>query len=113
MNSYYYPNSNVHFNPNLIYGSYPYPIHPNVYQRNDKGTRCDVKISARNQLTGKVVDIEEGAVNARVVIDVGCNNLITSIITMASLRDLEITLGKTVTAFVKSSDVMIMTKTCE
>ncbi|MGI5901069.1 MAG: TOBE domain-containing protein [Desulfitobacteriia bacterium] len=69
-----------------------------------------MKISARNQLKGKVVDIKEGAVNAKVTIDIGGNNEITSIITMDSLKELEIETGSVVAAIFKSSSVMIGVK---
>ncbi len=71
------------------------------------GKSC-CRLSARNQLKGKIVEIEEGAVNARIVLDIGCGHRVTSIITMASLRDLNLTVGGTATAVIKSSDVIMM-----
>jgi molybdopterin-binding protein len=67
-----------------------------------------VKISARNQLKGKVVEISEGQVNAKVVVDIGGGNKITSIISLESVKDLELTLGSEVTTVIKSSSVMLM-----
>ncbi|MDF2937498.1 MAG: mop2 [Paenibacillaceae bacterium] len=67
-----------------------------------------MKISARNQLTGKVVEINEGQVNAKVVVDIGGGNKITSIISVESLRELELTIGSDVTTVIKSSSVMLM-----
>ena len=66
------------------------------------------RLSARNQLTGTVVKVTEGAVNLIVVIDIGCDNYITSVITMDSLEDLGIHIGSAVTAVIKSSDVILM-----
>ncbi|MDP4144225.1 MAG: TOBE domain-containing protein [Bacillota bacterium] len=67
-----------------------------------------MKISARNQLTGKVVDIKEGAVNAKVVVDLGNDKLISSIISMDALNELEIKIGSEVTTVIKASSVMLM-----
>ncbi len=67
-----------------------------------------MKISARNQLTGKVVEISEGQVNAKVVVDIGGGNTITSIISVESLRELELSIGSDVTTVIKSSSVMLM-----
>ena len=67
-----------------------------------------MKISARNQLAGKIIDIKEGAVNAKVTLDIGGGKTITSIITMDSLKDLELMVGSQATAVIKSSSVMLM-----
>ena len=45
-----------------------------------------MKISARNQLKGKVVKLEKGAVNSIVSIDIGGGNKITSVITNAAVE---------------------------
>ncbi len=66
-----------------------------------------MKISARNQLKGKVVEIENGAVNAKVTIDLGSGNKITSIITMTSVQELGLQVGSDATAIIKASSVMI------
>ncbi|RBP63311.1 molybdopterin-binding protein [Alkalibaculum bacchi] len=66
-----------------------------------------MKISARNQLKGKVVEIKDGAVNAKVTIDLGGGNKITSIITMDSVKELDLQVGSDATAIVKASSVMI------
>lgn len=47
-----------------------------------------MKLSARNQLAGKVVSIKEGAVNGIVVLDIGGGNQISSTISMDSIREL-------------------------
>jgi molybdopterin-binding protein len=66
-----------------------------------------MKISARNQLKGKVVSITEGAVNGVVTIDVGGGNQITASITMAAINELELAVGKEVYAIIKASAVMV------
>lgn len=65
-----------------------------------------MKLSARNQLKGTVVSIEEGAVNGIVTIDLG-GARIKSVITMESIRDLGLEVGKEAYAVVKASNVMV------
>jgi molybdopterin-binding protein len=66
-----------------------------------------MKISARNVLKGKVKSVIEGAVNAEVVIELKGGETVTSIISMSSLKTLEIKEGKEVYGIVKASNVMI------
>lgn len=66
-----------------------------------------MKLSARNQLKGKVVEINEGAVNGTVKIDIGGGNVISSVITMASIKELGLQVGKDAYAVIKASSVMI------
>ena len=47
-----------------------------------------MKLSARNQLKGKIVEIQEGAVNAIVKINVGNDNILTADITVQSVKEL-------------------------
>ena len=66
-----------------------------------------MKISARNVLNGKVVEIEKGATTAHVKIEIGGGAVVTSSITNASVDDLKLAVGREAYAVVKASDVMI------
>jgi molybdopterin-binding protein len=66
-----------------------------------------MKISARNVLRGKVVEIEKGATTAHVKIEIGGGAVVTSSITNASVDDLKLAVGREAYAVVKASDVMI------
>jgi molybdopterin-binding protein len=66
-----------------------------------------MKLSARNQLAGKVVDVKRGAVAAQVRVDVGGGNLLTSMITVDALDDLGLKAGDEVTVVIKSTEVML------
>ncbi len=66
-----------------------------------------MKLSARNQFKGTVTEIQEGAVNGIVKLDIGGGNIISSVITMASIRELGLQVGGTAYAVIKASNVMI------
>ncbi len=66
-----------------------------------------MKISARNQLRGTVETIDLGVVTAKVGVRVG-ENLIESVITKQSVEDLNIQIGSTVYAVIKSTEIMLM-----
>ncbi|WP_300410195.1 molybdopterin-binding protein [Lagierella sp.] len=66
-----------------------------------------MKLSARNQLKGKIVDIQEGAVNGIVKIDIGGGNTISSTISMNAIKELELEVGKTAYAVIKATSVMV------
>jgi molybdopterin-binding protein len=65
-----------------------------------------MKLSARNQLTGKVVEVTKGQTTAHVRVDIG-GKIITSSITNEAVDDLGLQVGDEVTAVIKSSDVII------
>ena len=66
-----------------------------------------MKLSARNQLKGTIVEIQEGAVNAIVKINVGNDNILTADITVQSVKELDLTVGKEVYAVIKATNVMV------
>lgn len=66
-----------------------------------------MKISARNQLKGVVVDIQKGSVNAIVKIDIGGGNVIASTISLESLNELGLAVGKPAYAIIKATSVMV------
>jgi molybdopterin-binding protein len=66
-------------------------------------------ISARNQFKGKVKSVKLGNVMAEIVIDIGPLELV-SVITRESAEKMGLKTGKSVTAVVKSTEVMVATK---
>ena len=66
-----------------------------------------MKLSARNQLKGTIVEIQDGAVNGIVKIDLGGGNIISAVITMPSIRELGLKVGGTAYAVIKASNVMV------
>ncbi|MBR6326758.1 MAG: molybdopterin-binding protein [Lachnospiraceae bacterium] len=66
-----------------------------------------MKLSARNQLKGTIIEIQEGAVNGIVKLDIGGGNVISSTISMSSIKELGLGVGKEAYAVIKATSVMI------
>jgi molybdopterin-binding protein len=65
-----------------------------------------MRISARNQLRGTVVEVKKGATTSHVRVDIG-GKIVTASITNEAVDELGIKAGNHVTAVIKASDVMI------
>ena len=68
-----------------------------------------MKISARNRLKGKVVEVTKGATTAHVRIDVGNGTVVTASITNEAVDELGLAVGADAYVVVKASDVMVAT----
>ncbi len=66
-----------------------------------------MKISARNQLKGTVVDVTRGATTSHVRIDIGGGVIVTASITNEAVDDLQLAKGKPAIAVIKASDVLV------
>jgi molybdopterin-binding protein len=75
--------------------------------REEEGNK--MKISARNQLKGKVKAVKHGAVNSEITVELPGGTQIVSIITKTSAENLGLAAGKEVYAVIKASSVMIAT----
>ncbi len=67
-----------------------------------------MKLSARNQLRGIVETVDLGVVTAKVSVRLG-DNLIESVITRQSVEEMDIKIGDSITAVIKSTEVLLMT----
>jgi molybdopterin-binding protein len=65
-----------------------------------------MKISARNVLRGKIVEVTKGATTAHVRLDVG-GAIVTASITNEAVDHLGLIKGMTASAVIKASDVMV------
>lgn len=63
-------------------------------------------ISARNKLSGTIVELIRGSVMAHLTIQVG-ENLVESVITLRSVDELNLKVGDKVVALIKSTEVMV------
>ena len=66
-----------------------------------------MKLSARNQIPGKIIKVEKGQTTSHVQIDVGNGLVITASITNEAVDDLKLEKGNAATAVIKASDVMV------
>ena len=66
-----------------------------------------MKLSARNQIKGKVVSVQKGQTTGHVKIDIGGGTVVTSSITNEAIDDLALKVGDDAIAVIKASDVMV------
>lgn len=67
----------------------------------------NLKISARNQWKGTVKEIQEGAVNAIVKLEIEADVIISATISMEAVKDLALAVGSKAVAIVKSTSVIL------
>lgn len=66
-----------------------------------------MRLSARNQLAGRIADIDEGAVMTVVKVELDGGQAVTASVTKESVQELGLTKGKPVTVVIKSTEVML------
>ena len=66
-----------------------------------------MKLSARNMIKGRVVEVTRGTTTAHVRIDIGGGTVITASITNEAVDELKLAKGDTAYAVIKASDVMV------
>ncbi len=66
-------------------------------------------LSARNQFEGKIISVKTGSVMSEVVLDIGCGHHIVSLISASSAKRLKLKKGKTATAVIKATEVIMST----
>jgi molybdopterin-binding protein len=66
-----------------------------------------MRISARNQIKGSVVEVKKGATTSHVRVDIGGGQVVTSSITNEAVDELGLKVKDHVTVVIKASDVMI------
>ena len=66
-----------------------------------------MKLSARNQIGGQIVEVKKGATTSHIRLDVGNGVVITSSITNEAVEELGLKAGLKARAIIKASDVMI------
>ena len=65
-----------------------------------------MRISARNHLVGKITELQLGDIMAHVTVEVG-SHIVESVITRRSAEEMNLKVGDTVAAVIKSTEVML------
>ena len=66
-----------------------------------------MKLSARNKLKGKIVEVKKGVTTTHVRIDIGGGATVTAAITNEAADELKLANGQNAYAVIKASDVMV------
>ena len=66
-----------------------------------------MRLSARNQISGTVLDVTKGATTAHIRVDIGNGKIVTSSITNEAVDDLGLKVGDDAIVVIKASDVMV------
>jgi len=66
-----------------------------------------MKLSARNQIKGRVIGVQRGTTTGHVRIDIGNGVVITASITNEAIDELGLAVGDAAIAVIKASDVMV------
>ena len=66
-----------------------------------------IKLSARNQLCGKVKEVKTGSVNSEVVVSLDGGDELVAIVTCESEKKLGLAPGKKVTAIIKAPHIIV------
>jgi molybdopterin-binding protein len=66
-----------------------------------------MKLSARNQFKGTVVEVIKGVTTSHVRIDIGGGAIVTASITNEAVDELKLAKGQPATAIIKASDVLV------
>ncbi len=66
-----------------------------------------MKLSTRNVLKGKIAEIQEGMIMAKIKVDVGNGNILTSVVSVEAVKDLDLKIGDSINALIKSTNVAL------
>lgn len=66
-----------------------------------------MKLSARNQIKGKIAEVIRGQTTSHVLIDIGNGVVITAAITNEAVDELSLKKGDAATAVIKASNVIV------
>jgi molybdopterin-binding protein len=73
-----------------------------------KSQGAAMRISARNQIKGKILQVTKGATTSHVRVEIAPGQVVTASITNEAVEDLDLRQGKPAMVVIKASDVMIV-----
>ena len=78
-----------------------------VHVQPEQGSSASMRLSARNQIKGKILEVTKGQTTSHVRIEVGGGTVVTASITNEAVDELGLMVGQEAYAVVKASDVMV------
>jgi molybdopterin-binding protein len=66
-----------------------------------------MRLSARNQIKGKIIEVKKGATTAHLRVEIAPGQVITASITNEAVEELGLKAGDAAVVVIKASDVMI------
>lgn len=66
-----------------------------------------MKLSTRNVLKGKVTEVKEGMVMAKVKVDIGNGNVVTALVSTDAVQELDVKVGEDIQVLIKATSVML------
>jgi molybdopterin-binding protein len=72
-----------------------------------KSQGAAMRISARNQIKGKILEVKKGATTSHVRVEIAPSQVVTASITNEAVEDLNLKQGQTAIVVIKASDVMV------
>jgi len=70
----------------------------------------DLRLSAANQLKGKITAVKEGAINAEIDVRTAGGENLSAIVTNSSVKNLALAVGDEVTAIIKATQIIVGVK---
>jgi len=66
-----------------------------------------MKLSTRNIIKGKVIDVQTGMIMAKVKVDIGGGQTMTALISVEAVKELDVKVGDDINCLVKATSVML------
>ncbi len=66
-----------------------------------------MRLSTRNVLKGKVTEVKEGMVMAKVKVDIGNGNVVTALVSTDAVQELDVKVGEDIQVLIKATSVML------
>lgn len=66
-----------------------------------------MRLSTRNVLKGKVTEVKEGLVMAKVKVDIGNGNVVTALVSTDAVQELNVKVGEDIQVLIKATSVML------
>lgn len=66
-----------------------------------------MRLSTRNVLKGKVTEVKEGMVMAKVKVDIGNGNVVTALVSTDAVQELDVKVSEDIQVLIKATSVML------